>query len=211
MACVRRLVSADIFTESERSDAFLRVLDDDLAKLKLFIQRRNHVSPDYASMYLPREPVRYQCDPDVVLPSNMTMPFEEPFKVIEQTRNQVNIHYLATHGIKHVSMVGLEIFHGDHASAVKSANVDKNQNLVQASTERQGEPKHDYSKRSFILSISINRERFMSSRIRFQACTCFSSRESAVGIQAEKPILLLECDLDADGMRARGHVPAFSL
>ena len=136
--------------ESERSDAFLHVLDEDLVRLKLITQqthatilaqRRNHVTPESANVYLPGELVLYQRDPDVFLPNKMTMPFEGPFEVLEQTRNRVKIRHLATHEIKDVPMVRLKIFHGDHASAVKAARVDKDQTLVQAITAWRGDPK----------------------------------------------------------------------
>ena len=81
-------------------------------------------------MYLPGELLLHRRDPDIFLPTKLTLPFSGPYEVLEQTRNRVKCRHLSSHVVKDLHLSSLKIFHGDLISAKRVANQEKDQTTV---------------------------------------------------------------------------------
>ena len=134
---------------SERSDAFLVLLNEDLKRLEAIIrgthatvveQRRSRVDPEAHNVYLPGELVLHQRDPDNFLPSKLTLPFTGPYEVLEQTRNRVKCRHLSSHVVKDLHLSSLKIFHGNLAAAQRMANQEEDQTTVVEVNAWRGDP-----------------------------------------------------------------------
>lgn len=135
--------------ESSKSPEFLRLLDEDLQRLraisaethrKIIAERQSCVTPETQNIYLPGELFLVLRDPDTFQPAKLLAPFRGPYEVIHQERNRVECRHLATHHVREVPVERVKIFHGTREQAVESANQDEDQTVVQAVTGWRGDP-----------------------------------------------------------------------
>ena len=135
--------------ESSKSAEFLRLLDQDLQRLralsaethrKIIAERESAVTVETQNVFLSGELILVQRDPEVFQPAKLLAPFRGPYEVIHQERNRVECRHLATHHIREVPVERVKIFHGTREQAVVSANQDEDQTVIQAVTGWRGEP-----------------------------------------------------------------------
>ena len=135
--------------ESEKSQAYLRLLDGDLKRLlelsrqshlEVIAQRRTPTTEATQNVFMPGDLVLVQQDVDKALPSKLSLPFTGPHEVLRQKGNDVQCLHLATHQVTEYPVTRVKIFHGTLEEAKRSAEEDYDQSQVRAITAWKGNP-----------------------------------------------------------------------
>ena len=135
--------------DSDITHEYVKLLDENLCMLNdisikyqsaLILERTKSTPADTQNQYQPGDLVLFQLNPNDPLPTKLSPKFTGPFKVVKQTKNDVDCQSLIYGSISSFHVERLKIFHGTIDEAKALAQLDNDQYVIECFKAYRGYP-----------------------------------------------------------------------